>query len=131
MLHLFDGLFAPSLGEVLVAPVIQNAIVQPVLVDRREFVLQRSIEIFDNLFVAPHCLTPRVQFERRSLPQNPSPASALRLNPVDLASPVEENLPQRETRPERLLPAAPPSTRFPGHDEPLSDPASPGRGPAS
>src|SRR3984957_13066079 len=131
MLHLFDGLFAPSLGEVLVAPVIQNAIVQPVLVDRREFVLQRSIEIIDNLFVAPHCLTPRVQFKRRSLPQN----RRLRL-PFDSTRrtwrvPLRKILPQRETWRERLLPAAPPSTRLPGHDEPLSDAASCGCRPAS
>jgi hypothetical protein len=47
VLHLFDGLLAPSLGEVLVAPVVENAIVEPILIDCREFVLQRPVEILD------------------------------------------------------------------------------------
>src|ERR1700722_8167262 len=91
MLHLFDGLFAPSLGEVLVAPVIQNAIVQPVLVDCREFVLQRSIEIIDNLFVTPHRLTPHVLSKQRGSPQKSSPASNLRLTPRTWLAPIEQN----------------------------------------
>jgi hypothetical protein len=52
MAHFLDRLHAPSLGEVLVAPVVENAVVQPVLVDRRKFVSQRLVEVFDHLLVA-------------------------------------------------------------------------------
>ena len=72
VLHLFDRFFAPSLGEVLVAPIIQHAVVQPVLVDRCQFVLQRSIKIVDNLYVAPHCVSPHLP-TKTSLAQCSSP----------------------------------------------------------
>ena len=133
VLHLFDQFLAPSLGEVLVAPVIQNAIVQPVLVDCREFVLQRSIEIIDNLVVTPHCLTPRVPSKRRSLPHKRRLRLTLDSSGGSGRAPLRKTLPQRpscdETR--TASAGAPPSTRLPGHDKPLSDAASSGRGPAS
>ena len=54
MLHLLDGFLAPLLGERLVAPIIEQAIMQPVLIDRRQLVTQRVVEIFDNFGLALH-----------------------------------------------------------------------------
>jgi len=44
VLHLLDRFLAPLLGERLVAPIVEQPVMQPVLVDRRQFVPQRLIE---------------------------------------------------------------------------------------
>ena len=58
VLHLLDRLLAPILGEVAVAPVVQQPVMQPVLVDGRQFVPQAAVEIFDDLGVALHGANP-------------------------------------------------------------------------
>ena len=52
--HLLDGFLAPLLGEVLEAPIVQQAIVQPVLVDGRQLASQAAVHVFENLGVATH-----------------------------------------------------------------------------
>src|SRR6516225_4755471 len=56
MLHLFDRFLAPRLGQLLVAPIVEQAVVQPVLVHRGELVTQRVIEVFDSFLIALHAL---------------------------------------------------------------------------
>src|SRR5579863_214487 len=56
MLHLFNRFFAPRLGQHLVAPVVEQTVMQPVLVHRGELVAQRVIEVFDDFFFALHAL---------------------------------------------------------------------------
>ena len=53
-LHLLDRLLAPDLGHLEEAPIAEEAVVQPVLVDRRELMTQRLVEILDDLCVALH-----------------------------------------------------------------------------
>src|SRR4051794_21447180 len=54
VLHFLDRFLAPFLGEILVTPVIEDAIMQPILIDGCEFAAQSAIEIFDNLCVSAH-----------------------------------------------------------------------------
>ena len=54
VLHLLDQFLAPFLGQGLVAPVVEQPVMQPILVDRGELVPQASIEIFDDFCVALH-----------------------------------------------------------------------------
>src|SRR5712671_4460487 len=54
VLHLLDRFLAPLLGERLEAPVVEQAIVQPVLVDGRELMPQTAVEILDDFRVALH-----------------------------------------------------------------------------
>jgi hypothetical protein len=54
VLHLLDRFLAPLLGEVLQAPVVQQAVVQPVLVDGRQFVSQGLVQEIDDLWIALH-----------------------------------------------------------------------------
>src|SRR6202030_4764184 len=54
VLHLFDGLFAPFLGKGLVAPVLKQTIMQPILVDGGELVTQRLVEEFDYGCISAH-----------------------------------------------------------------------------
>jgi hypothetical protein len=54
MLHLVDRLVPFELRELLHAPVIEHPIVQPILVDRREFVLERQVEQLDDFRVTLH-----------------------------------------------------------------------------
>ena len=56
MLHLFNGFLAPCLGERLLAPNVEQTVMQPVLVHRGELVAQRFVEVFDNVFIALHTL---------------------------------------------------------------------------
>ena len=49
VVHLLDGFLAPGLGELLVAPIVQDPVMEPVLVDRRQLAAQAAIEILDNL----------------------------------------------------------------------------------
>lgn len=56
VVHFLDRFGAPGLGEILVAPIVEDAIVEPILVDRGEFVSQRPVEEFDDLWIAPHWL---------------------------------------------------------------------------
>src|SRR5690606_26741374 len=56
MLHLVDRLVVLVLGEFLQPPVLQHLGVQEVLVDRDQFVVQRLVEVLDDLGVALHGL---------------------------------------------------------------------------
>jgi hypothetical protein len=56
MLHLFNRFLAPRLGQHFVAPIVEQTVMQPVLVYRGELVSERSIEVFDNFFIAHHAL---------------------------------------------------------------------------
>src|SRR5262249_2609816 len=49
-----DGFLAPVLGEGAVAPIVQEPVMQPVLVDRGELVPQPAIEIFEHPWFASH-----------------------------------------------------------------------------
>jgi hypothetical protein len=55
MLHFFNRFLAPRLGQFLVAPIVEQAVMQPVLVDRGELVAQCFIEVFDS-FLSPFML---------------------------------------------------------------------------
>src|ERR1700735_4776995 len=56
--HFLDGFLAPLLGEILVAPVAEQPIMQPVLVDGRQFMPERLVEVIDDAGLALHFLTP-------------------------------------------------------------------------
>jgi hypothetical protein len=58
VLHLLNGFLAPLLGEVLEAPVVEQTIVQPILVDGRELMPQTAVEILDDFRVALHVRNP-------------------------------------------------------------------------
>ena len=58
VLHLLDRFLAPLLGERFQTPVVQQAIVQPILIDGGELVPQRLVEIFDDLGFALHVHAP-------------------------------------------------------------------------
>src|SRR3546814_5422659 len=51
MLHLVDRLFAFERGEACDAPIVEHAIMQPILVDRGQLVLERLVEEIDDFFV--------------------------------------------------------------------------------
>src|SRR5215831_11603712 len=72
VLHLLDGLFALLLCKLGKAPVVEHAIVQPILVNSAQFVLQPLIEDVDDLFLALH-------------PTSPLACSTIRYPPVNLA----------------------------------------------
>ena len=52
--HLLDQLLPPSVGELPVAPVVENPIVEPVLVDGGEFTAEGLVEIVDDLLISAH-----------------------------------------------------------------------------
>ena len=54
VVHLLDALGARLVGEMAVAPVLLEAIVQPVLADRRQLAAQRLVEILDDPCIALH-----------------------------------------------------------------------------
>ena len=54
VVHLLDGFLAPGLRKFLVAPIVQEPVMQPVLVDRRQLAAQAAIEILDNLGITLH-----------------------------------------------------------------------------
>ena len=58
VLHLLDGFRAPFLGEILEAPVVEQPVVQPVLVDRGQFVAERLVQEIDDFWIALHGATP-------------------------------------------------------------------------
>jgi hypothetical protein len=58
VLHFLDGFRAPFLGEILEAPVVEQAIVQPILIDRGQFVPERLVQEIDDLWIALHGATP-------------------------------------------------------------------------
>ena len=61
VLHLLDTLLAPDLGHLEQAPIIEDPVVQPVLVDRRQLVAQPLVEIFDDLGIALHLSLQRLR----------------------------------------------------------------------
>src|ERR1700722_10245305 len=66
MFHLFDGFLAPLLGERLVAPVAEQPVMQPVLIDRRQLVPKRLVEVIDDARLALHVRTPAVDVGSRT-----------------------------------------------------------------
>ena len=54
VLHLVDGLVVLELGQALEAPVLEHAVMQEVLVDRRQLHLELGVEEGDDLLVALH-----------------------------------------------------------------------------
>src|SRR3546814_17579148 len=58
MLHLADRFVPLELGEPLHAPIVEHAIVQPILIDRGELILQRLVQIVEYLGVALHAGSP-------------------------------------------------------------------------
>ena len=62
MMHLLDRFLALLLGELGEAPVLEHAVVQPVLVDGAELVLEGLVEDVDDVFLALHaalrCVAP-------------------------------------------------------------------------
>src|SRR5580704_10152241 len=58
VLHLLDRFLAPLLGERLVAPIVEQPVMQPVLVDCRQFVPQRLIEEVEDSRIAFHDRAP-------------------------------------------------------------------------
>jgi hypothetical protein len=58
VLHLVDRFVSLVLGELVEPPVVEHPIVQPVLVDRGQFVGERLVEVLDDLFVTLHHSVP-------------------------------------------------------------------------
>ena len=58
VLHLVDRFVPLVLGELRDAPILQHAVMEPVLVDRREFVGERLVEELDDCRVAFHRAPP-------------------------------------------------------------------------
>ena len=54
VLHLLDGFLAPLFGERFVAPIVEQAIMQPILIDRGQFVPQRLVEKIDDTRLPSH-----------------------------------------------------------------------------
>src|SRR5262249_29983561 len=61
MLHFLHRLLAPFLGQREVAPIVQQPVMQPVLVDGGELMPQATVEIFDDSCVALHGAHPRLE----------------------------------------------------------------------
>ena len=54
VVHLFDAFLAPDLGHLQEAPIVQDPVVQPVLVDGGELMTQALVEIVDDFGIALH-----------------------------------------------------------------------------
>ena len=54
VLHFFDRLLAPGLGEVLEAPVVENSVVQPILIDGRQLMAESLVQVLDDALIALH-----------------------------------------------------------------------------
>ena len=57
MVHLFDRLLAPQLGQFEQAPIVQQPVMQPILVDRSQLAAEALVEIFNDSGVALHKCT--------------------------------------------------------------------------
>src|SRR5436190_5180693 len=73
VLHLLNRLLTPFLGEHLVAPIVEKAKMQPVLVHRGELMAQCLVEILDNLRIASHKLFLLCRRVADRMMQGPSP----------------------------------------------------------
>src|SRR5690554_6289425 len=75
MLHLFDGLVVLPLGQFLQAPVLVHFGMQKILVDGYQLVAESLVEMFDNLDVAFHCVSPFLILSyHRSCSADPDPS---------------------------------------------------------
>ena len=54
MLHFLDRFLAPLLRQVFVAPVVEQPVMQPILIDRRQLVPKRFVEKLDDFRVTLH-----------------------------------------------------------------------------
>src|SRR5262249_21271995 len=54
MLHLFDRFFMPLLGKRLVAPIVKEPVMKPVLVHCRQLTAKAFVKILDDFRVASH-----------------------------------------------------------------------------
>jgi hypothetical protein len=52
--HFLDRFLAPLLCQILVTPIVEQSVMEPVLIDRGQFVPQRSIEKLDDFSVTLH-----------------------------------------------------------------------------
>src|ERR1700730_6916730 len=55
MVHFLDRLFAPFLRQIFKAPIIEDTIMKPILIDGCQLAAQAAIEIVEDSVVAPHC----------------------------------------------------------------------------
>src|SRR5262249_38386214 len=77
--HLFDRFLAPLLGQCPVAPVVEQPIVQPILIDGGHLVAQGFVEIFDDLGVALHGRAPTFRSENWKQSKRTAPTLAMRM----------------------------------------------------
>src|SRR5437016_1820340 len=54
MVHFLDRLFAPFLRQTFIAPIIEDTVMKPVLIDGCQLAAQAAIEIVEDSIVAPH-----------------------------------------------------------------------------
>src|SRR5262249_54999071 len=80
MLHLLDRLLAPFLGQRPVAPIVQQPVMQPVLVDGGKLVPQTTVEKLDDSCVALHGAPQSGRDLRSTRDDAPKTASATRAN---------------------------------------------------
>src|SRR5262249_34000730 len=52
--HFLNRFLAPLLCQILVTPIVEQSVMEPVLIDRGQFVPQRSIEKLDDFSVPLH-----------------------------------------------------------------------------
>src|SRR5580704_12263359 len=55
MVHFLDRLYAPFLRQIFIAPIIEDTIMKPILIDIYQLAVQAAIEIVEDSVVAPHC----------------------------------------------------------------------------
>src|SRR5262249_14397229 len=83
VLHLLDRFLAPLLGERAIAPIVQQAIVQPILVDGGQLVPQPAVEIFDDGRIALHAALPWQYGPTRGPAAVPEPAVSEKNRPPE------------------------------------------------
>jgi hypothetical protein len=54
MLHFFDRFLSSVPGERLVAPIVEETVMQPALIDRRQLAAKTPVEILDDHRIASH-----------------------------------------------------------------------------
>jgi hypothetical protein len=64
-LHLFDGFLAPDFGHLQQAPIVQEPVVQPVLVDGGKLAAQALVQVIDDFGVALHDALPSSSCDAR------------------------------------------------------------------
>jgi hypothetical protein len=65
VLHFLDRFGARKSWRKPCSPIVENAVAQPILIDRRELMLQRPVKVLDNLLITPHRVTQHLPYKRR------------------------------------------------------------------